>query len=61
VHWPDGHSTKGIEKHIEDLKAVFVWALDMWAGPNRRCARKVASAGCSAPSRSLTGQDPGQS
>ena len=28
VHWPDGHSTKGIEKHIEDLKAMFAWAPD---------------------------------
>lgn len=28
VFWPDGHSTKGIEKHIEDLKAMFVWAPD---------------------------------
>jgi hypothetical protein len=28
VHWPDGHSTKGIEKHIEDLEAMFVWAPD---------------------------------
>lgn len=28
VHWPDGHTTKGIEKHIEDLKAMFVWAPD---------------------------------
>ena len=28
VHWPDGHSTQGIEKHIEDLKAMFVWAPD---------------------------------
>lgn len=28
VHWPDGHSTEGIEKHIEDLKAMFVWAPD---------------------------------
>ena len=28
VHWPDGHQTKGIEKHIEDLKAMFVWAPD---------------------------------
>ena len=24
VHWPDGHTTKGIEKHIEDLKAMFI-------------------------------------
>ena len=28
VHWPDGHSTHGIEKHIEDLKAMFVYAPD---------------------------------
>jgi SnoaL-like polyketide cyclase len=28
VHWPDGHATKGIEKHIEDLKAMFVYAPD---------------------------------
>ena len=26
VHWPDGHFTKGIERHIEDLKAMFVYA-----------------------------------
>lgn len=28
VHWPDGHTTKGIDKHIDDLKAMFVWAPD---------------------------------
>ncbi len=28
VHWPDGHTTRGIEKHIEDLKAMFVFAPD---------------------------------
>lgn len=28
VHWPDGRTTKGIDKHIEDLKAMFVWAPD---------------------------------
>ena len=28
VHWPDGHQTKGIEKHIEDLKGMFVYAPD---------------------------------
>lgn len=28
VHWPDGHATDGIDKHIEDLKAMFVWAPD---------------------------------
>ncbi|MFC9694025.1 ester cyclase [Kribbella sp. NPDC056951] len=28
VHWPDGHSTDGIDKHIADLKAMFVWAPD---------------------------------
>lgn len=28
VHWPDGHSTQGFDQHIEDLKAMFVWAPD---------------------------------
>ena len=28
VHWPDGHETNGIAKHIEDLKALFVYAPD---------------------------------
>ena len=28
VHWPDGHSTTGLERHIEDLKAMFVYAPD---------------------------------
>lgn len=28
VHWPDGHETRGIERHIEDLKALFVYAPD---------------------------------
>jgi hypothetical protein len=28
VNWPDGHQTVGIEKHIEDLKAMFVYAPD---------------------------------
>lgn len=28
AHWPDGHQTKGMEKHIEDLKAMFVYAPD---------------------------------
>ncbi len=26
VNWPDGHFTTGIEKHIEDLSAMFVYA-----------------------------------
>src|SRR4030095_4429970 len=26
VTWPDGHEAKGIEKHIEDLKAMFIYA-----------------------------------
>ena len=29
VHWPDGHTTKGITAHIEDLKALFVFLPDM--------------------------------
>ena len=28
VHWPDGRITKGIAPHIDDLKAMFVWAPD---------------------------------
>ena len=26
VHWPDGHFTTGIQKHTEDLAAMFVYA-----------------------------------
>jgi SnoaL-like polyketide cyclase len=29
VTWPDGHETKGIDRHIEDLKALFVYAPDI--------------------------------
>ena len=29
VTWPDGHETHGIDKHIEDLKALFVFAPDI--------------------------------
>ena len=28
VTWPDGHETNGIATHIEDLKAMFVYAPD---------------------------------
>jgi hypothetical protein len=28
VYWPDGHATHGIEKHIGDMKALFVYAPD---------------------------------
>jgi hypothetical protein len=28
VNWPDGHHTNGIDRHIEDLKAMFVYAPD---------------------------------
>jgi hypothetical protein len=28
VHWPDGHQTVGLQKHIDDLKAMFVYAPD---------------------------------
>lgn len=28
VHWPDGRQTKGIDQHIADLKAMFVYAPD---------------------------------
>lgn len=26
VNWPDGHHTNGLAKHIEDMKAMFVYA-----------------------------------
>ena len=29
VTWPDGHETKGIDKHLGDLKALFVYAPDI--------------------------------
>jgi hypothetical protein len=29
VTWPDGHETKGIHKHIDDLKALFAFAPDI--------------------------------
>lgn len=28
VHWPGGHLTQGIERHIADLKEMFVYAPD---------------------------------
>lgn len=28
VYWPDGHVTTGLDKHIEDLKVMFVYAPD---------------------------------
>jgi hypothetical protein len=28
VHWPDGHVTNGLEKHIEDMKYMFSYAPD---------------------------------
>jgi hypothetical protein len=28
VNWPDGHHTNGIEQHIKDLSAMFVYAPD---------------------------------
>jgi hypothetical protein len=31
VNWPDGHHTNGLPRHIEDLKAMFVYA------PDTRC------------------------
>ena len=28
VYWPDGHMTEGLEQHIKDLSAMFVYAPD---------------------------------
>ena len=29
VHWPDGHYTDGLDQHIQDMAALFVWAPDL--------------------------------
>ena len=28
VYWPDGHVTEGLDKHISDMKSLFVYAPD---------------------------------
>lgn len=28
VTWPDGHKTHGLERHIEDMKGMFMYAPD---------------------------------
>lgn len=28
VHWPDGHTTQGLDKHIQELEAFFATAPD---------------------------------
>jgi len=28
VYWPDGHTTRGLEKHTDDLKGMFTFAPD---------------------------------
>lgn len=28
VHWPDGHVTRGLDRHTSDLKALFTYAPD---------------------------------
>lgn len=28
VYWPDGHVTTGLAKHLEDMKALFIYAPD---------------------------------
>ncbi|MFE7543946.1 ester cyclase [Streptomyces platensis] len=37
VHWPDGHYTDGLDRHIADMKSQFVWAPDtrITEHPNR--------------------------
>lgn len=39
VHGPDGHSTNGMDRHVEDLKAFFVFA------PNTRIDKHPARNG----------------
>ncbi|MBP9087747.1 MAG: ester cyclase [Kofleriaceae bacterium] len=28
MHWPDGHITKSLHQHMEDLMAMFIWVPD---------------------------------
>ena len=39
VHWPDGHTTNGIEKHIQDLAVAFEtdkpYLVSRWRWPDR--------------------------
>lgn len=28
VHWPDGHETRGLARHLDDMRAMFVYAPD---------------------------------
>src|SRR5216683_1526244 len=39
VHWPDGHYTDGIDKHTEDMAALFVWAPDLRIDAHRQRVR----------------------
>ncbi len=61
VTWPDGHETKGLAKHIEDLKAMFVYAPDTriedhpirFGRDDWTCVTGVMSGTFSRPSRSV--------
>ena len=46
VTWPDGHETKGIDAHIADLKALFVYA------PDIAITVRWTMSGCSGTARS---------
>ncbi|WP_316675240.1 ester cyclase [uncultured Tolumonas sp.] len=52
VHYPDGHTTKGLDKHIEELKPMFVFA------PNTKITEhpiRIASGEWTAVSGSVDG------
>jgi hypothetical protein len=41
VTWPDGHATKDIDKHIADLKDMFVYAPDIEIKKHRSASVRV--------------------
>jgi len=57
VNWPDGHFTIGIERHIADLKAMFIYAHNTsikqhpvrFGSDNMTCVTSVMTGTFSAP------------
>ena len=52
VHYPDGHTTQGLDKHIEELKPMFVFAPDTSI---KEHPIKIASGEWTAVSGTITG------
>ena len=64
VNWPDGHFTTGIDRHIADLKAMFVYAPNTsikqhpvsFGSGNMTCVTGVMTGTFSAPMPIANGQ-----